>query len=40
MAALGQLQPVATSAGFSTWQPAKLSQTAGFGQNQPFNVPI
>ena len=34
---MGRFRPVAPAAGFSTWQPAMLDRTAGFGQEPPFD---
>lgn len=35
-AAFGRSRPVAAGAGFSTWHPAMLDRTAGFGQKRTF----
>jgi hypothetical protein len=36
MSASGRNRPVATGAGFLTWQAAMLERTAGFGQKRPL----
>lgn len=38
MSAMGRYRPVAAEAGFSTWQPAMVDRTAGFGQERPLGA--
>jgi hypothetical protein len=40
MSGMGRIRPVTAPDGFSTWQPAMLDRTAGFGQNPTSDMQL